>query len=153
MGSPIDNLTDRQKEILELLIKNNKHTKRGLAKILDVYVSAVQSDMKALKEKGAIKRVGGTRGFWEVYHAFHIGEVKVSPIGPINSPIGGQIELSDRQKEILKLIDENNEISKADISEMIHISESAIQKHLNALKEKGAIKRIGGTRGYWEVKK
>ena len=66
ISSPIDNLTDRQKEVLELLVKDNNLAKRGLAEKLDVYVPAVQSDMDVLKEKGVIKRIGGTREYWEI---------------------------------------------------------------------------------------
>ena len=84
------------------------------------------------------------------------GEIGVAISGQIGGQIGGQIdaivELTYRQKEILKLIEASNEISRAGIAEVIHINESAIQKHLNTLKEKGFIKRVGGTRGYWEIK-
>jgi predicted HTH transcriptional regulator len=74
--------------------------------------------------------------------------------------IGGQIEktidaipeLTHRQKEVLKLITADNRISRSGIAEVLHINESAIQKHLNNLKDAGFIERVGGTRGYWEVK-
>jgi len=33
------------------------------------------------------------------------------------------------------------------------INESAVKKHLDVLKEKAFIKRIGGTRGYWKILK
>ncbi|PHQ27714.1 winged helix-turn-helix transcriptional regulator [Leeuwenhoekiella nanhaiensis] len=76
--------------------------------------------------------------------------------------IGGQIEktidaiseltLRQKQKQVLKLIAEDNRISRSGIAEVLHINESAIQKHLNNLKDAGYIERQGGTRGYWEVK-
>lgn len=73
--------------------------------------------------------------------------------------IGGQIEkdidaiseLTHRQKEVLKLIAQDNRISRSGIAEVLHINESAIQKHLNNLKDAGYIERVGGTRGYWEI--
>ncbi len=38
------------------------------------------------------------------------------------------------------------------MAQQLKINESAIQtKHLESLKNKGALKRIGGTRGYWQV--
>ncbi|WP_373518132.1 LexA family protein [Pricia sp.] len=92
--------------------------------------------------------------------------VKEGPVekgGQVSGQIGGQIDkaadgaidkmnmLTKRQKQILKLVYMDNTISRAGISEVIHINESAIQKHLNALKEKGFLKRIGGTRGYWQT--
>lgn len=60
--------------------------------------------------------------------------------------------LTHRQKEVLKLIALDNRISRSGIAEVLHINESAIQKHLNNLKDAGFIERVGGTRGYWEVK-
>ena len=73
--------------------------------------------------------------------------------------IGGQIEkaidaiseLTLRQKQVLKLIAKDSRISRSGIAEVLHINESAIQKHLNNLKDAGYIERQGGTRGYWEV--
>ncbi|MCD6181737.1 MAG: putative DNA binding domain-containing protein [Candidatus Cloacimonetes bacterium] len=64
---------------------------------------------------------------------------------------GGAIDLTERQKEILSLINQNNKISYREIAKKLEINNSAILKHLNNLKSKGVIKRIGGTRGYWQV--
>ena len=33
------------------------------------------------------------------------------------------------------------------------INESALLKHIDQLKEKGYIVRVGGTRGHWEISK
>ena len=60
-------------------------------------------------------------------------------------------ELTHRQKEVLKLIVADNRISRSGIAEVLHINQSAIQKHLNNLKDAGFIERVGGTRGYWET--
>ena len=65
--------------------------------------------------------------------------------------IGGQIQLTDRQKDILDLIRQDKKISRKKIAERLEINESAVSKHLEALKEKGAIKREGGNRGWWEI--
>lgn len=69
-----------------------------------------------------------------------------------NNEIDALEELTLRQKEILKMIASDSRISRSGIAEVLHINESAIQKHLNNLKEKGFLERIGGTRGYWEIK-
>ena len=74
--------------------------------------------------------------------------------------IGGQKDaeiddikkLTHRQKEVLKLIASDNRISRSGIAEILHINESAIQKHLNNLKDAGFIERVGGNTCYWEVK-
>lgn len=71
--------------------------------------------------------------------------------GQKNSTINDLGQLTHRQKEVLKLIKSDNRISRSGISEVLHINESAIQKHLNNLKDAGFISRKGGTRGYWEI--
>lgn len=71
--------------------------------------------------------------------------------GSIGGSIGGSMEMTDRQAEILLMIKKNNMISYRAIAEAIGINDSAVKKHLNTLKEKGALKRVGGTRGHWEV--
>jgi len=82
-----------------------------------------------------------------------IGSPTGSPIGsPIGGPIGSPIDnLTDRQKEVLKIIEEHNKISKRKLAEQLNINVSAAQAHLDILKEKGLIRREGGTRGFWEI--
>ena len=71
--------------------------------------------------------------------------------GQKNIAIDDIKELTRRQKQVLKLIISDNRISRSGIAEVLHINESAIQKHLNNLKDAGFIERVGGTRGYWEI--
>ena len=62
------------------------------------------------------------------------------------------VELTERQEEILDLIEQNNKISRKQLSEILSINPSAIQKHISKLKQKGLIKRIGPDKGgYWEI--
>ena len=64
---------------------------------------------------------------------------------------GGLIELTDRQKQILELIRNSNKITIKKIAEQLQINSTAVDKHIDALKRKGAINRVGGTRGHWQV--
>jgi ATP-dependent DNA helicase RecG len=137
-------LSQKQKELLEIIKTDNTVSRKSISEQLNINESAISRILKSMKEKGTIERIGGTRGYWAIIRNEIAG-------GQIEEQIGGQIKLSDRQKEILKIIGTNNKISRANISKITSISESAIQKHLNTLKEKGYIKRIGGTRGYWKV--
>ena len=66
IGGTIDDLTNRQKEVLEIIIKDNKVSIKGIAKILNINNSAAQAHLEILKEKGLIRREGGTRGFWKI---------------------------------------------------------------------------------------
>jgi ATP-dependent DNA helicase RecG len=64
---------------------------------------------------------------------------------------GGQV-LTERQREILAVISETPNISRQDLAKKLGIYPSAVQKHIEKLKEKGMIERIGPDKGgYWEV--
>jgi predicted HTH transcriptional regulator len=65
MGGPIE-LTIRQKEILQIIESDNKISKRNLAVLLNINVSAAQEHLDILKEKGYLERISGTRGYWKV---------------------------------------------------------------------------------------
>ncbi|MGF1922989.1 MAG: HTH domain-containing protein [Bacteroidia bacterium] len=78
--------------------------------------------------------------------------------GPIGSPIGGAMggairNLTDRQNEVLVIIGADQTISYRAIAEKLNVNESAVLKHIEILKTKGYITRIGGTRGYWQIMK
>ena len=65
--------------------------------------------------------------------------------------MGGSIKLTPRQIEIVEMIKDNHKIAYRTLAEKLQINDSAIKKHLNNLKERGILKRVGGTRGHWEV--
>jgi len=71
--------------------------------------------------------------------------------GQISGQIGDSIYLTDRQKDILDLIVQDNKISRKKIAQVLDINQSAVLKHLDTLKKKGILIRVGGTRGYWEI--
>lgn len=61
--------------------------------------------------------------------------------------------LTERQIQILALIQQQPKISYRQMMERLGIHKSAIQKHLDSLKDAGWLERVGGTRGYWVIKK
>ena len=77
--------------------------------------------------------------------------VEESFSGQIGGQIGGQINISQNQKEILNYIIKNPKITRTELSKNLNINPSAIQKHLDKLKSEGIIRRIGKTKGYWEI--
>ena len=73
IGSPISSsidtqiyLTERQKDIIDLIRQNPKISYRKMAQILDIADSAVKKHLNKLKEMGIIERVGGTREYWRI---------------------------------------------------------------------------------------
>lgn len=158
-GSPIY-LTERQAQIFGLLKNNPALTKRKIASMLDISVSAVQEHLNGLKSRGAIDRIGGKRGFWQIQYqeVLYAGNHTI-PIpsqdkpGIIPSTIPGIIDLPEKQKEIAEYILQNPKTSIKKISQELNIHFSTVREHMDKLKEKGVLKRVGGTRGYWQVGK
>lgn len=66
--------------------------------------------------------------------------------------IGGSVTLSPHQEEIINLIKQDKKISYRAMAQQLGINESAVKKHLNTLKQQNIIERVGGTRGYWDIK-
>jgi ATP-dependent DNA helicase RecG len=65
---------------------------------------------------------------------------------------GGQ-KLTVKQQELLDLLTHSSSLSRKNLSNILNINESAVQKRLEILKKKGVIKRKGGTKGgHWEIK-
>jgi len=90
--------------------------------------------------------------FLEICFPLESDYVDKQDSGVISGVMGGVIdELTERQREVLRLIILNNKITYKELSKQLSIRESAVGKHIEALKEKGAIKREGVTRGKWIV--
>lgn len=89
-----------------------------------------------------------SKSFIRVTFQSHIENIS----GSIGGSIGGSIILTPRQQDIIKLIKQDNKISYRAMAQQLDINESAIKKHLDTLKQKNIIERVGGTRGYWDIK-
>lgn len=72
--------------------------------------------------------------------------------GQTGGQTSGQTDVNTTTAKVLRLIKENPQITRKALSESTGIASSAIQKHINRLKAKGVIRRVGGDYGgYWEV--
>jgi ATP-dependent DNA helicase RecG len=63
-----DDVTDeREKNILEIIRKNNNITLSQLAKLLSVTKMTIVRDMEKLKNQGRIERIGKQKGgYWKI---------------------------------------------------------------------------------------
>ena len=67
LGNQLGNQLGNTKErILTEMKANPKISGSQLAEILDISTTAVEKNIKQLREEGLILRIGGTRGHWEV---------------------------------------------------------------------------------------
>ena len=70
----------------------------------------------------------------------------------INNNIEDETEMSETQKNILKLIRENNKITQNEISNNLSINITTVARNIKELKNRNIIKRIGSNKkGQWEV--
>ncbi len=59
----------------------------------------------------------------------------------------------EMEENILSAIENNPKITQENMADMLGVSRRVIQRFTRELKQQGIIERVGGTRGYWEIKK
>lgn len=118
--------------------------------------TGIKRILEECKKHGNIKFKVETNGYFiATFKLLKISKNENQKSGQIGSQKSGQIGsmfLTKRQKEILDIIKNNSYISREELSNNLKINQSAIQKHLEKLKEKGLLKRIGPDKGgYWKI--
>jgi ATP-dependent DNA helicase RecG len=67
LGNGLGNgLGETKRSILQKMKRNPQVTGKQLADTLKISTTAVEKNIKQLREAGIIQRIGGTRGHWEV---------------------------------------------------------------------------------------
>jgi len=62
-----EKVTENQKVIIELLNENNNYTTAELAQKVGISQRKVKENLRKLKEKGLLKRIGSAKkGYWEI---------------------------------------------------------------------------------------
>jgi len=61
--------------------------------------------------------------------------------------------LTENQQVIISSMKANPKVSATMLTEIVGISKRKVEENVVKLKNMGLIERIGGTRGYWEVRK
>lgn len=70
----------------------------------------------------------------------------------VGNKVGNKV-LTDNREKIIVEIRNNPNITKKQLSIILNISTTAIDKNLDYLKQEGYIERIGSKKtGYWKVK-
>ena len=71
-----------------------------------------------------------------------------------DDPINDPIKIDDREKKILDLLRDRPGLSRRKMAEILECSDSTVKRSLQAMVEKGAIKRIGSNKsGEWIITK
>lgn len=73
-------------------------------------------------------------------------------MSPVVSPVVSPVQLTERQKEIVRLIRNNNQISVADMSVVLSVVKRTIERELAKMQAMGIIAHEGNTSaGRWVV--
>ena len=81
-------------------------------------------------------------------------EAILESIKRVGNEVGNRVgnnRLTSNQEKILEYIEANPKISAQILSQNIGISKRKIEENIAKLKKMGILKRVGGTRGYWEI--
>ncbi len=63
----VKDLTENQIKLLELIGKQPTITKEEMAKHIGISTTAIDKNIKTLKEKGVLERMGGRKeGYWQI---------------------------------------------------------------------------------------
>ena len=73
---------------------------------------------------------------------------------PVNVPVNvPEINLSDKERQVLDFIIKKNNITAKEIAEKIGVSDKTVKRAISTLKTNGLIVRIGSDKkGFWSVK-
>jgi len=80
-------------------------------------------------------------------------EVILDTVIKVGNKVGSKVgnDLTDNQLEIIECIKKNSKISALKLSDIVGISKRKIEENLAKLKVLNMIRRVGGTRGHWEI--
>ena len=94
-------------------------------------------------------------------YTVHPGDIMIKFTGPddrivrVNNKVNDRVNVhvNDRESALLNHLAQDPGYTVTQLAEMMKVSRKTIAGYLKALKEKGAIERIGTTRtGYWKIK-
>lgn len=94
-------------------------------------------------------------------YTIHPGDIMIKFTGPedrivrVNNKVNDRVNVhvNDRESALLNYLAQDPGYTVTQLAEMMNVSRKTIAGYLKALKEKGAIERIGTTRtGYWKIK-
>lgn len=115
--------------------------------------------MRVFKDVKLVKQLGsGIQRILKVYDrnifSFSTNFLKVNfPIKNAGKNAGKKpVKISENQKRIISLIQNNKNITQVEISEKLNIDIRTVERNMKKLQESNIITRVGSyTQGYWEI--
>ena len=70
----------------------------------------------------------------------------------LNDPINDPIKLTDREKQLLRLMRESPKLTRRELAERLGCSDSTVKRELQTLLDQGILKRVGSKKtGVWII--
>ena len=74
-------------------------------------------------------------------------------IEKVGNTVGSKVgNLTENQQTIISSMKDNPKVSATMLAEIVGISRRKVEENVAKLKKMGLLERVGGTRGYWEVR-
>ena len=162
----ISQLSEEQKIICFLISRNPSISIKKISEFLTKEMTkeikhspkSIQRELETLKEMGIIARQGSTKkGEWIFLQPASIKKTNSQTKNfPLKLTLDLHKELSERQKDILKLLASdltlNLTLNTAAIAKSLEKTRQTISKDLEILTTKGFIRRVGTKKnGHWEL--
>ena len=146
-------------KIISIIKSNPKVSTNELAQIIGISAKGIEYQLQHLKNKNLIRRVGPDKGgHWELIQSIR---EKTENIREKNEIIWEKTENIRKKNEIIgektweiiiSAMKLNPQISTIELAQLTNVSVKNIEYHLQRLKSKSLIRRIGPDKGgHWEV--
>ncbi len=129
-----------EQKIIDLIKKNPNSTIAEMAKAIGISTTAIENNLKKLKDKKIIHRQGSDKK----------GHFILTSQKELGVKLG--VKLGVNEQKVLQFLSKTPGISILELSQEIGISTTAIENNLKKLKDKDLIKREGSAKtGHWIV--
>lgn len=122
----------RRGKIVQLIRNNPSVTNAGISDVLAISAETVRSDLIYLEGEGILKR---HHGFSEILREDAAREILITT---------GALTKDERREELSRIIAEKGEARVSALAQMFAVSEGTIRSDLQALEQKGVIRRDHG---------
>ena len=157
-------------KLIGIIKGNPKVTVKELSSLLNITRRGVEEQIKSLKDKGIIRRVGSVKGgYWEILQGSEPinpsdGETvektvveTVEKTGKTVGKTGKTVEKTGKTVEktaekIVGIIKVNSKVTIKELTSLLNITRRGVEEQIKSLKDKGIIRRVGPAKGgHWEI--
>ena len=154
-------------KLIGIIKSNPKVTIKELSSLLNITRRGVEEQIKSLKDKGIIRRVGSAKGgYWEIRQGNEpinpsdgetVVETVVETVEKTGKTVGKTVGKTGKTVEktaekLVGIIKVNSKVTIKELSSLLNITRRGVEEQIKSLKDKGIIRRVGPAKGgHWEL--